>query len=149
VCQFTRGPGRFLPSDSAPFLQYGSGPSSDFLAKILGVDTTPFPWNTGFYFAVSSLFRCCLARRYNRLLRAMLQLVLRMFAAQPTRVLVHCRFFFFLITMYIMALDDFKFNLFSNLCVYFLSLYIFEDDRSAVGFSACHGHSWILLSAII
>jgi hypothetical protein len=38
----TRGPGRLLPSDLAPILQYGSRPPSDFLAKILGVDTSPF-----------------------------------------------------------------------------------------------------------
>jgi hypothetical protein len=48
VCHkcLTRGPGRLLPSDSAPVLQYGSGPSSGFLAKILGVDTPPFLWKT-------------------------------------------------------------------------------------------------------
>jgi hypothetical protein len=48
VCRkcLTRGPGRLLPSDSAPVLQYGSRPSSGFLAKILGVDTPPFLWKT-------------------------------------------------------------------------------------------------------
>jgi hypothetical protein len=30
----TKGPGRLLPSDLSPVLQCGSGPSSDFLAKI-------------------------------------------------------------------------------------------------------------------
>jgi hypothetical protein len=30
-------------------LQNGSGPSSDFLAKILGVDTPPFLWKTDFF----------------------------------------------------------------------------------------------------
>jgi hypothetical protein len=39
IITLTRGPGRLLPSDSAVVLQYGSGPSSDFLAKTLGVDT--------------------------------------------------------------------------------------------------------------
>jgi hypothetical protein len=51
----TRGPGRLLPSDLAPILQYGSRPPSDFLAKILGVDTSPFLWNTRFYFTRSYL----------------------------------------------------------------------------------------------
>jgi hypothetical protein len=51
----TRGPGRLKPSDSAPVLQYGSGPSSDFLAKILGVVNPPFLCNTQFYFPLSSL----------------------------------------------------------------------------------------------
>jgi hypothetical protein len=51
----TRGPGRLLPSDLAPILQYGSRPPSDFLAKILGVDNSPFVWNTRFYFTRSYL----------------------------------------------------------------------------------------------
>jgi hypothetical protein len=51
----TRGPSQLLPSDSALVLQYGSGPSSDFLAKILGVDTLWFLCNTQFYFPFSSL----------------------------------------------------------------------------------------------
>jgi hypothetical protein len=51
-----RGPSRLLPSDSAPILQYGNGPSSDFLAKILGVDTPPLLWKTQFYFSLVSLF---------------------------------------------------------------------------------------------
>jgi hypothetical protein len=38
----TKGPGRLKPSESAPVLQYGSGPSSDFLAKISGIDTPLF-----------------------------------------------------------------------------------------------------------
>jgi hypothetical protein len=41
--------------DSAPVLQYGSGPSSVFLAKILGVNTALFLFNTQFYFPLSSL----------------------------------------------------------------------------------------------
>jgi hypothetical protein len=51
----TRGPGRLLPSDLAPILQYGNRPPSDSLAKILGVDTSPFLWNTRFYFTRSYL----------------------------------------------------------------------------------------------
>jgi hypothetical protein len=42
----TRRPGRLLPSDLAPILQYGNRPPSDFLAKILGVDTSPFLFHT-------------------------------------------------------------------------------------------------------
>jgi hypothetical protein len=55
VTTLTRGPGRLLPSDLAPILQYGSRPPYDSLAKILGVDTSPFLWNTRFYFARSYL----------------------------------------------------------------------------------------------
>jgi hypothetical protein len=46
----TRRPGRLWPSDMAPVLQYGSRPFSDFLAKILGVNTSAFACNTQFYF---------------------------------------------------------------------------------------------------
>jgi hypothetical protein len=51
----TMGPGRLLYSNLAPVLQYCSGLSSVFLAKILGVDTPPFLWTTQFYFPLSSL----------------------------------------------------------------------------------------------
>jgi hypothetical protein len=46
---------RLLPSDSAPVLQCGCGPSSDFLGKILGVDTPLFLCNTQFYSPLSLL----------------------------------------------------------------------------------------------
>jgi hypothetical protein len=46
----TRRPERLLLSELAPILKYGSGPSHDFLAKILRVLC-----NTQFYFPVSSL----------------------------------------------------------------------------------------------
>jgi hypothetical protein len=48
-------PGWLLPSDSALILQCGSGPSTDFLAKILGVDSQQFLCNMQFYFPLSSL----------------------------------------------------------------------------------------------
>jgi hypothetical protein len=50
-----RAPGRLLPSDSAPVLQYGSEPSSDILAKTLGVDTPLFLCNTQSCFSRSLL----------------------------------------------------------------------------------------------
>jgi hypothetical protein len=37
-----RGPDQLLTFDLAPVLQYDTGSSSDFLAKILGVDTPLF-----------------------------------------------------------------------------------------------------------
>jgi hypothetical protein len=52
--ELTRGPSRLVPSEIAPVLQYGSGPSSHFLAKILGVDSLLFLCNTQFYFPLSS-----------------------------------------------------------------------------------------------
>jgi hypothetical protein len=54
----TTGPGQFLPSDLTPVLLYGSGSSSDFLPKILGVNTTLFLCNTQFYFTLSSVLLC-------------------------------------------------------------------------------------------
>jgi hypothetical protein len=44
------GGGRLLPSDSTPSLQYGSGPSCDFLAKILDVEHSTV-FSTQFYFS--------------------------------------------------------------------------------------------------
>jgi hypothetical protein len=41
--------GRLLPSDSAPVLQCGSETSSDFLTKILGIDTPLFLCEAQFY----------------------------------------------------------------------------------------------------
>jgi hypothetical protein len=48
------------PVDCNPpiWLQFRSmavDPPSDFLVKILGVDTSPFLWNTRYYFTRSSL----------------------------------------------------------------------------------------------
>jgi hypothetical protein len=50
-----REPRRLKPSDLAMFLQYGSGPPYNFLAKTLGVDTPLFLFNTVFYFQLPSL----------------------------------------------------------------------------------------------
>jgi hypothetical protein len=48
----TRGPANCNP----PVLRYSSGPSLEFLAKILGVDTQQFLCNTHFYFTVAALW---------------------------------------------------------------------------------------------
>jgi hypothetical protein len=50
-----RGPGQLKSSNLALVLQYGSGPSPNFLAKILGVITSLFLCKTPFYFSLSSL----------------------------------------------------------------------------------------------
>jgi hypothetical protein len=54
--QIEWGPGRLLPSDSAPVLQYGSRPSSDFIAKVLAVQPPPSLCNTKHNFSLSLLF---------------------------------------------------------------------------------------------
>jgi hypothetical protein len=51
----TMKPGRLKPSDEAPDLQYGSGSSSEFLAKILGVDTRLLLCNN----FTSHFLHCC------------------------------------------------------------------------------------------
>jgi hypothetical protein len=43
------------PSDLGPVLQYGSGPSSDFQTKILGVNTPLFLFNMPLFFSRYSL----------------------------------------------------------------------------------------------
>jgi hypothetical protein len=49
------GHGPFKHSDSVSVLQYGTGLSSDFLIRILDVDTPVFLCNTQVYFPRSSL----------------------------------------------------------------------------------------------
>jgi hypothetical protein len=57
--KLTKGPSQLLPSDSSLVLQYGSGHSSEFLAKILGVGTALFSWKTQLNFPLlHSLVRC-------------------------------------------------------------------------------------------
>jgi hypothetical protein len=49
------GLGQSLLSDLAPILKYGSTPSSDFLVKILGVNTSRLVWHMQFYFIHSDI----------------------------------------------------------------------------------------------
>jgi hypothetical protein len=44
-----------MPSDPVLLLQCGSGPYSDFVVKMLGVDTPLFIWNTQLHFPHYSL----------------------------------------------------------------------------------------------
>jgi hypothetical protein len=55
----TSGTGRLKPSVSSPVLQYDSEPSTDFLAKILGVDTPLFLCSTRYYGIIFRVFYCC------------------------------------------------------------------------------------------
>jgi hypothetical protein len=113
----------------APVLKYGSGPSSDFLAKMLGVDTPPFPWKTQFHLLLSllllhRLMRCCVSA-----LPATVQLVACLLLVQPAQVLFPCRVSLFLlfssITLYVMVMKDIKFSLFLSLCIYWF-IYLFS-----------------------
>jgi hypothetical protein len=91
----TRGPGRLLPSDLAPILQYGSRPPSDFIAKILGVDTSPFLWNTRFYFTCSYLqvYMSCSIVVLIAVLRNAVVNVLDSYVADPGSSPRFCFFF--------------------------------------------------------
>jgi hypothetical protein len=61
--QSQRKSSRLLPSNSTPVLQYGSGSSSDFLAKILGVHTLLFLCNTQLCFSLSLPLLCMSSKR--------------------------------------------------------------------------------------
>jgi hypothetical protein len=102
--KLTKGPGQSLLSDLASFLQYGSGLSSDFLAKISGVDTPPFSWKT-FYFPLSSLLLHSLMRCYISVPLAIAQLAVHLLMVQLACVPFPCIFLFFII-MEIMAMED-------------------------------------------
>jgi hypothetical protein len=127
----TRGPGRLLPSDSAPILQNGSGPHSDFLAKILGVDTLPFLCKTQFYFSFSLLFLHTLIKCHFITSLAIAQAVAFLLMVRPTRVLFQgVLFFIFLVVMHIMAMEAVKFNLFLILCIYLFPLFLYSHLKT-------------------
>jgi hypothetical protein len=62
-CVSTRGSSRLLCFGSARVLQCGSQPSSDFLAKMLGVDSPLFLHNTRFYFLLVHPFVVSISKR--------------------------------------------------------------------------------------
>jgi hypothetical protein len=70
----TRGPGQLSPSDSAPVLQYGSGPS-DYQAKILGVDTALFLRNMQLYFSLLHAYIVSFIKGVSSKLSVVVQLV--------------------------------------------------------------------------
>jgi hypothetical protein len=72
----TSGPGRLKSSNSAPVLQYGSGLSSDFLAKMWSTDTPLFLCNTQFYFPLPSLKVCKSLKVGLLMLSAIVQLAM-------------------------------------------------------------------------
>jgi hypothetical protein len=82
-------------------------PSSDFLAKISGVDTPLFLQKTQFYFALSSLLFHIKHTVFipTMIAQACLLVVQLTCVPSPTR-------FFFLVTMYIMATVAITFHFF-------------------------------------
>jgi hypothetical protein len=120
-----RGPRWLKPSGSTPVLQYDSGPSYDFMAKILYVNTPLFLFNTEFYFPLSSLlvhksYKC--RSTYivsDSSVRSMFAYSASSWGSIPIEVI-------FLITMSVMALEAIKFHLFFKIFafIYFLSSFI-------------------------
>jgi hypothetical protein len=121
-----------LLSDLALVLQYVSGPSSDFLAKILGVDTPLFLCNTQFCFPLSSLLFCKSSKRIASSVyhRSSVGSLYAYGAVDPGLVPKYA--VFFLITRSVMAVKTVKWHLF----FYFLSSFFFTfvNERSAVDF---------------
>jgi hypothetical protein len=112
---FTRGNDWLIPSDWAPVLQHGSGPSCDFLAKLLSTDTAPFSWRTQFYFLLSSLLLHSLGKCNVSFVTSDSSVGNAIFMAQPTPAAF--RFKFILISVEITAMNDAKLNLFLGLCM--------------------------------
>jgi hypothetical protein len=69
------GPSRLKHFDLAPILHCRNGSSSDFLAKILEVDTPVFLCNTLFHFPLSSLLLLKSRKRREFELSSIIQLV--------------------------------------------------------------------------
>jgi hypothetical protein len=76
-------------------LQYGSGPSSDFLSKILGVDTTTFLWKTQFYFPLSSVLLHTLIKGSIFILSAIAQVVACLLMVWPPVFHSQAGFYFY------------------------------------------------------
>jgi hypothetical protein len=119
-----RGPGRLLPSDSALVLKYGSGSSSDFLAKILSVDTPPFLWKTQFYFPLSSLLLHILVKCSIFISSAPAQVLECLRMVWQTHIPFPHRSFFFL------AVEAIKFHLFLRLCTYLFSFFLYSRSKT-------------------
>lgn len=108
---------RFKAIDSAPFLQYVSGPSSNCLASIIGVGTPLILRNTQFF---SSPFFLLLHYKSPRRTIFSLTVETHFVACLPsvtgTRVRFEVTFF-----LNYMFLEDVKFKLSLSLRIYFLS----------------------------
>lgn len=75
-----------LPSNLALVLQYGSRPSSDFLDKILGIDTQSFLSNTQLILNFSHCYAVCLIRESVLEVSAVAHLVACLIVVQVAQV---------------------------------------------------------------
>jgi hypothetical protein len=117
-----------LPSNSALVLQSRSGPSSDLLAKILGVDTSMFLWKMQFYFLLSLLLVHILVNCDIIMLSAIAQVV-------ECLLMVLKNFHYHVYYGY----GDHQISFKSlHLFITFLPSFTFENDRRASGFSVCY-----------
>jgi hypothetical protein len=136
-----RRPNQLLPSNLTVILQYGSRPSSDFLAKILGVHTSPFVWNKQFYFTRSSLLlhKSCVG--HQLLLSAVAQWVVCLLMVRTTHIqfpkYYYFLFFFFFNHHVYNGYGDHNISLtFKSLHLHFLSSFTDIHDREE--------HRWFL-----
>jgi hypothetical protein len=122
----TRGPSWLLPSDSAPVLQYGSGPFCDFLAKIFGVHTPPFLWKMQFYFPLSSLLLHTFVKCSIFILSAIAQVVVYFL----TVWLIHVTFSSsFLNYRVYHGYGGHQVYLFLGLCIYLFSFFLYSHSK--------------------
>jgi hypothetical protein len=129
----TRESGQMLPFDLALVLQYDSGPSSVFLAKISGANISPFLWKTvlsSTFFTVTS-YSC--KELCNHVINNSLDGSMLLYDAADLSSTT-LQTFVFLITMYVTAI---KFHYFKSLhlFIFFLPLFIFKNETNTVGFS--------------
>jgi hypothetical protein len=125
------------PSSSAPVLHCSSLHCSDFLARILVVDTVLCLCKTVFILHIFHCYIQSLIKGSPLTLFAIVLLVACLPVVRATCVWLSLRVF--LIMMSVIALETKKFHLFfKSFCFFFIPLFIFENERNFVGFSVCY-----------
>jgi hypothetical protein len=114
-------------------LQCGAGPSYDFLAKILGIDTPLFLLNTLFDFSLLHCYAGSLVKGLcDKLLTA--QLVACLPLTRATQVWFPRKSFSFSNNH---VCNGFKMHLLQLFILFFFSLFSFKNDGSTVVLSVC------------
>jgi hypothetical protein len=132
-----KGPSQMLPSDSALAVQYGSGPSNEFLVRTSGVDTVPFFWIHDFIFQFVRWYFISLTEEafiwFTVIvqLEACMTMVCVTWLQFPNRLLL-------LITRFVMAAEAIKSHLFfksSHSFLFLFPVFMLEKERSAADIS--------------
>jgi hypothetical protein len=133
MCSY-KGTQSLLPSDFTLVLQYGSGPSSDFLAKILDVNTPLFLYNAQFYLSYSSLLHCKSHKsRHPQVLHG--STAGSMFAYVAGNVSSIPKYVPFFNHYVCNGFQDCKIPFFFALIFVLFPIFTFKNERSAVDFS--------------